>query len=198
MAFAGYITRTGGAAELPEQPATELITAVQKESVILTMARQVPTTTRDSRIPVVDTLPAATWVTGTDPDTGLKSVTSMQITNKQLIAEELATTCVIPQDVVDDSEYDILGRGTPRAGKVDRPCMRPGRCVGRQCASDLPAEPERCWQQRPVMLSRVTHSLTRPTVPGSCLRPLAWFRRRASTSALRRCRQAGSSGSPRP
>ena len=117
MAFGDYISRTGGAAELPEQLATELITAVQKESVILTMAHKVPTTTRDSRIPVVNSLPVATWVTGADPDVGLKCVTSMQILNQQLIAEELATICVIPQNVVDDSEYNMWDAVRPELAK---------------------------------------------------------------------------------
>ena len=117
MAFSDYITRPGAAAELPRQLATELIGAVQKESVVLTMARQIPTTTRDSRIPVVNSLPTATWVTGTDPDAGLKSVTSMQITNEQLIAEELAAICVIPENVVSDSEYDLWNAVRPELAK---------------------------------------------------------------------------------
>jgi hypothetical protein len=118
IAFTDYIGRTQGAAELPEQLATELIAAVQKESVILTMAHQVPTTTRDSRIPVVNSLPVASWVTGTDPDTGLKTVTSMQILNQQLIAEELAAICVIPQNVVDDAEYDLWAAVRPELAKA--------------------------------------------------------------------------------
>lgn len=118
MALTDYITRTGAAGELPDQLVDDLIGAVQKESVVLTMAHQVPTTTRDSRIPVVSSLPTATWVTGTDPDTGLKSVTSMNITNQQLIAEELATIAVIPQNVVDDSEYDIWSAVKPELAKA--------------------------------------------------------------------------------
>jgi hypothetical protein len=118
VAFSDYINRTQGAAELPQQLASELITAVEKQSVILNMARKVPTTTRDSRIPVVDSLPTATWVTGTDPDVGLKSVTSMQIGNKTIIAEELATICVIPQNVVDDSEYDMWAAVKPELAKA--------------------------------------------------------------------------------
>ena len=118
MAFSDYINRTGGAAELPEQLATELITAVQHESVMLTMAHHVPTTTRDSRIPVVSSLPQAAWVTGTDPDVGLKSVTSMQILNEVLIAEELAAICVIPQNVVDDSNYDLWDAVRPELAKA--------------------------------------------------------------------------------
>ena len=101
MAFGDFLTRTGTATELPEQVTAELVSAIHQESVVLTMAREVPTTTRDSRIPVVDSLPQASWVgagAGGDVDTGLKSVTAMTITNKQLIAEELATIAVIPAE----------------------------------------------------------------------------------------------------
>ena len=117
MAFGDFMNRTGAAAELPEQIATELIGAVEKESVILTMARHVPTTTRDSRIPVVGSLPVASWVTGTDPDSGLKSVSAMSVLNQQLIAEELATIAVVPENVVADSEYDVWGAVKPELAK---------------------------------------------------------------------------------
>jgi Phage capsid family len=116
MAFTDFINRTGAAGELPDQIATELIEAVIRDSVVLTMAHRVPTTTRDSRIPVVDTLPAASWVgpSGTDSaDVGLKSVTAMTIGNKQLIAEELACIAVIPENVIADSEYDIWAAVKP-------------------------------------------------------------------------------------
>jgi hypothetical protein len=107
MAFGDYLNRTEAAAELPRQLVDELIAAVQKESVVLSLGRQVPTTTRDSRVPVVSRLPSASWITGADPDAGLKSVSDMAITNQELIAEELATIAVIPQNVVDDSGFPL-------------------------------------------------------------------------------------------
>jgi hypothetical protein len=118
VALTDYIGRTGAAAELPRQLADDLIGAVQKQSVVLTMGHQVPTTTRDSRIPVVNTLPTATWISGADPDVGLKSVTSMNILNQQLIAEELAAIAVIPQNVVDDSEYPLWDAVRPELAKA--------------------------------------------------------------------------------
>jgi hypothetical protein len=117
MAFGDFIGRTQAAAELPDQIATELVQAVIRDSVVLSMAHSIPTTTRDSRIPVVNSLPVASWVgtgAGGDVDTGLKSVTAMQILNQQLIAEELAAICVIPQNVIDDSEYDVWGAVRPQ------------------------------------------------------------------------------------
>jgi hypothetical protein len=117
MAFGDFIGRPGAAAELPDQISTELIESAIRDSVVLTMAHRVPTTTRDSRIPVTSSIPVASWVapaTGGDVDTGLKSVTSMSITNEQLIAEELAAITVIPQNVLDDSEYDVWGAVRPQ------------------------------------------------------------------------------------
>jgi hypothetical protein len=117
MAFGDFITRPGAAAELPDQIATELVEAAIRDSVVLTMAHKVPTTTRDSRIPVTTSIPVASWVgpaTGGDVDTGLKSVTSMSITNEVLIAEELAAITILPQNVVDDAEYDVWGAVKPQ------------------------------------------------------------------------------------
>jgi hypothetical protein len=117
MAFGDFINRPGAAGELPDQIATELIESAIRDSVVLTMAHRVPTTTRDSRIPVTTSIPVASWVgTGVagDVDTGLKSVTSMSITNEQLIAEELAAITVIPQNVVDDSEFDVWSAVKPQ------------------------------------------------------------------------------------
>jgi Phage capsid family len=113
MAFSDYVTRPGAAAELPQQLVDDLITAVQKTSTVLTLGRQVPVATRDSRVPVVSQLPDASWITGTDPDVGMKSVTNMAITNQQLIAEECATIAVVPQSVVEDSGFDLWGAIRP-------------------------------------------------------------------------------------
>jgi hypothetical protein len=69
----------------------------------------------------VDSLPTASWVgpgVNSDPDTGLKSVTDMAIGNKQIIAEELATIAVIPENVVDDSEYDLWAAVRPELAKA--------------------------------------------------------------------------------
>ena len=117
MAFGDFINRPGAAAELPVQVADELIQAAIRDSVVLTMAHRIPTSTRDSRIPVTNSVPVASWVgtgTGGDVDTGLKSVTSMSITNEQLIAEELAAITVLPQNVVDDAEYDVWAAVKPQ------------------------------------------------------------------------------------
>jgi hypothetical protein len=104
MAFDDFITRAGAAAELPVQLVSELVTTTSEASIALTMAHQASTTVGDSRVPVLSELPDAAWVTG---DVGLKGVTTAEWKNEQLIAEELATIAVIPQNVVDDSQFGV-------------------------------------------------------------------------------------------
>jgi hypothetical protein len=113
--FDDIITRPGAAAELPVQIVDELISSVVRESVVLQLGHEVPTTVRDSRIPVLTELPDAEWITtgGGDPDTGMKQTTSFAFTNEVLIAEELATIAVIPQNVVDDSKFDLWSACKP-------------------------------------------------------------------------------------
>lgn len=113
MAASDYISRTEAAAELPIQLVDELIASVKSGSVVMALGREVPVATRDSRVPVVSRLPSATWITGTDPDVGQKSVSDMAITNTQLVAEELATIAVLPQNVVDDSGFPIWSAVQP-------------------------------------------------------------------------------------
>jgi hypothetical protein len=110
MALTDFVGRTAGAAELPDQIVSELVTAAVRSSVVLQLGHHVPTTVRDSRIPVLSELPDATWIAptaGGDVDTGLKGVTHAAFANKQIIAEELATIAVIPQNVIDDSQFDL-------------------------------------------------------------------------------------------
>lgn len=107
MAFSDYVSRSEAAGDVPIQLVDELIAAVKTGSIVMQLGREVPVTTRDSRVPVVTRLPSASWITGTDPDTGLKSVSDMAISNTQLLAEELATIAVLPQNVIDDSGFPI-------------------------------------------------------------------------------------------
>jgi Phage capsid family len=110
MALDDFITRAGAAAELPVQLVSELVTSVSEASIALTMAHQASTTVQDSRIPVLSELPDAAWITG---DVGLKGVTTAAWENKTLLAEELATIAVIPQNVVDDSQFDVWAAVRP-------------------------------------------------------------------------------------
>lgn len=104
MPYSDIVNRTDAGAELAEQLGNELVNGIQRESVALALGRRVPTTTRDSRVPVLTSAPDAYWVAG---DTGLKQTSKGVFTNQGLIAEELAVVVPIPDAVLDDSEYDL-------------------------------------------------------------------------------------------
>ncbi len=94
----------------------QLINTIQqdspKQSVFMAQARKLPNmTSKQTRIPVLDMLPMAYWVNG---DTGFKQTTQQAWDNVYLNAEELAVIVPIPEAVVDDASFDILGEIQPR------------------------------------------------------------------------------------
>lgn len=109
------IDRTGAAGEIPDKVAEQIVGAVQTESVAMSLGRKVPTTTKDSRIPVLTGIPEANWLAS---DTGRKTVTSATWENEALIAEELACIVVVPDAVLEDSEWDIWAAVRPLVARA--------------------------------------------------------------------------------
>lgn len=94
----------------------QLISTIQqdapKQSIFMQLARKLPNmTSKQTRIPVLDMLPMAYWVNG---DTGFKGTTNQAWDNVFLTAEELAVIVPIPEAVVDDASFDIMGEIQPR------------------------------------------------------------------------------------
>lgn len=94
----------------------QLINTIQqdapKQSVFMQLARKLPNmTSKQTRIPVLDMLPMAYWVNG---DTGFKQTSEQAWDNIYLTAEELAVIVPIPEAVVADASFDILGEVQPR------------------------------------------------------------------------------------
>lgn len=94
----------------------QLIATIQqdapKQSIFMQLARKLPNmTSKQTRIPVLDMLPMAYWVNG---DTGMKGTTQQAWDNVFLTAEELAVIVPIPEAVVDDAGFDIMGEIQPR------------------------------------------------------------------------------------
>lgn len=94
----------------------QLINTIQqdtpKSSVFMGMARKLPNmTSKQTRMPVLDMLPMAYWVNG---DTGFKQTSKQAWDNVYLTAAELAVIVPIPEAVVADASFDILGEVQPR------------------------------------------------------------------------------------
>lgn len=116
------IDRLGAAGDVPGQIAEQIVGAVETESVAMTLGRRVPTSTKDSKVPVLTAVPEANWLSS---DTGRKPATSAKWENESIIAEELACLVVIPDAVIEDSEWDIWSAVRPLvarsfARRIDR------------------------------------------------------------------------------
>lgn len=106
------ITREQAEALIQEQLINTIQQDTPKSSVFMGMARKLPNmTSKQTRMPVLDMLPMAYWVNG---DTGFKQTSQQAWDNVYLTAAELAVIVPIPEAVVDDASFDILGEVQPR------------------------------------------------------------------------------------
>lgn len=110
------INRTEAEALIQEQVVNTIFQDAPKQSVFLSMARKLPNmTSKQTRIPVLDMLPMTYWVNG---DTGHKQTSQQAWDNVYLTAAELAVIVPIPEAVLDDASFDIIGEVTPRINEA--------------------------------------------------------------------------------
>jgi len=110
------IDRAAAEALIQEQLITTIFQDVPKQSAVLSLMRKLSNmTSKQTRIPVLDMLPLAYWVNG---DTGFKQTSQQAWDNVYLTAAELACIVPIPEAVLDDSSYDIMGEVTPRVNEA--------------------------------------------------------------------------------
>lgn len=106
------IDRSGAEVLIPEEKSREILQAVPEQSIAMRLMRRLPDMSSKTRsIPVLGSLPMAYFVDG---DTGHKQTTSMAWENVKLYAEEIACIVPIPENVLDDADYDIWGNVAPR------------------------------------------------------------------------------------
>jgi HK97 family phage major capsid protein len=110
MPYNNVIAR-GDTNEFPDDLSTEIVQNATETSVAMARFRRANVSKRQNRFPVLAALPTAYWVNG---DTGLKQTTQMAWANKTLNVEELATIVPVPENVVDDADFDVWGEVRPR------------------------------------------------------------------------------------
>lgn len=124
--MASLVSRERAEALIQEQIISTIQQDTPKESAFFSLARKLPNmTSKQTRIPVLDLLPIAYWVNG---DTGYKQTSQQAWDNVYLTAGELAVIVPIPEAVLDDSSYDLIGEITPRVNeaigqRVDAACI---------------------------------------------------------------------------
>ncbi len=110
--MSNIISRDAAEALIQEQVQNTVFQDVPKESAFLRMARRLPNmTSKQTRLPVLDLLPMAYWVNG---DNGIKQTSRQEWENVYLTAAELAVIVPLPEAVLDDASFDIVGEVTPR------------------------------------------------------------------------------------
>jgi HK97 family phage major capsid protein len=110
MAYDNIVSRTDASALIPEEVSREVLSKATQASAVLSLFRRIPVSRAQHRIPILSALPTAYWVTG---DTGLKQTTEVNWANKYLNIEELACIVPIPQNVLDDTAYNVWDEATP-------------------------------------------------------------------------------------
>lgn len=106
------VSREAAEALIQEQLVSTIFQDAPVSSVFMQLARKLPNmTSKQTRVPVLDMLPMAYWVNG---DTGMKQVSKQAWDNVYLTAEELAVIVPIPEAVLDDADFDIMGEIEPR------------------------------------------------------------------------------------
>lgn len=108
MAFDNIVAR--GDVPVREETIDSIMADLDNTSAARTLFRQITVGKAQQRFPVLSALPMAYWVNG---DTGLKQTTEVSWKNKFLNVEELAVIVPVPQNVVDDSDFDIWAEARP-------------------------------------------------------------------------------------
>ena len=116
------IARTDAEALIRNQLINTIQQDVPKSSIVMQLATRLANmTSNQTKIPVLSMLPLAYWVNG---DTGMKQTSKQEWKNVTMTAAELAVIVPIPEAVLADSSFDIIGEVQPRvreamAAKVD-------------------------------------------------------------------------------
>lgn len=110
MPYNNIISRTNAAATVPEDVSNVLLTNLTSQSAALSMFRQTRMATSQTRMPVLAALPTAYFVNG---DTGLKQTTEVSWANQYINVEEIAAIVPIPENVLDDTSFDVWGTVRP-------------------------------------------------------------------------------------
>ena len=110
MPYDSIINRTDAATLIPEDYATGIIKGMTERSAAMQRFRRVSMANSQQRMSVLSALPTAYFVTG---DTGQKQTTDTAWANKYLNAEEIAVIVPVPENVVEDTAYNIYDEIVP-------------------------------------------------------------------------------------
>lgn len=110
------VSRESAEALIQEQIMKTVFQDAPKSSILMQLGRKLPNmTSKQTRVPVLSMLPMAYWVGG---DTGMKQTSRQQWENVYVTAGELAVIVPIPEAVLADAGFDIMGEVIPRVNEA--------------------------------------------------------------------------------
>lgn len=109
------ITRSEAEALINASNSNEVFQQAVESSVALRTFRTVRMPTYTTRMPVINALPTAGFVSG---DSGHKPTAQQTWENKTLTAEEIAVIVPIPENVFDDSAFNVWEEVRPRIAEA--------------------------------------------------------------------------------
>ncbi len=115
MPFNNVIDRTDADGAMPEAQVRKLFEGVVDQSAALRLFPNVPMSAGTDKIAALSALPTAYFVSG---DTGLKQTSEAAWAKKDLVAEEIAAIVPIPENVLDDADFDLWGSIRPRLAEA--------------------------------------------------------------------------------
>jgi HK97 family phage major capsid protein len=110
MPYNTLVQRSDVGALIPQRVSNMMLTSLTDSSAALALGTRIPMPAGSTRFPVLSALPQAYWVNG---DTGLKQTTGAAWDEKYINVEELAAIVPVPENVLDDSEFDLWGAVRP-------------------------------------------------------------------------------------
>jgi HK97 family phage major capsid protein len=115
--YSNLIQRSDATALMPEEVSRQIIANVPTSgSMVMKLARRLPNMSRaQQRMPVLSALPVAYFVNEAPQGDGsaVKKTTEAAWANKYLDVAEIAVIVPIPENVLDDADYDIWGEVSP-------------------------------------------------------------------------------------
>lgn len=110
------ISRADALALIASQRGPEIWKGVAEVSAAMRTFRKVNMGTKLVTYPLIGVAPVADFVTGEDfdDDNSVKPTTTATWSDRDLTAEEIAGIVVIPENVIDDADFDLIGEVKPR------------------------------------------------------------------------------------
>ena len=111
------INRAEVATLIGEEFGGQVIKAATQGSTALAAFPNINMGTKTAHMPVLATIPVATWVTDVD-NTGVKATSQATWVDKTLVAEEIAVIVPIHENTLDDATEDILAQLADLGGQA--------------------------------------------------------------------------------